>query len=294
MKHILYSTESDFLVEEKLDSFPDQDIRRIEDLIADEITDCLFSTSLSDKSQGFFPNTSEILMELFSLAEEALENIFGSVLLSKVIDDDGATIYEETFKLKEILENRRDREQGIVDSGKVILSMLTNFLKKGIWQIGLQRDDGIILTDISKYPQPIKNLNRYIWQDSTGLYEPIIWFGLKNENPDECWTLDRSLKNFDVLDIYENPYTQKITQIKRWNNFWFCSFWTLDWNSLFNYKGDEYIVWMFNECGMDEPIEEFNNVRDSCPINLDENDSLENVIHKIEDLFIMKQKVFTI
>jgi hypothetical protein len=189
----------------------------------------------------------------------------------------------------EIVEDRENREQGIIDSGQVIIEMLRNFLKEGIWQYGLQRDDGAILTDITQWPKHTADRRDVIWRDSSGLLEPIIWFGLRDESPIECWMLDRSSKKFDLLEVYENPYSRETLNVERWHLFWFCSFWDLDWNALFDNSGNTHIIWMFAECGMDEPVEEFNAVRNSCPIELDKNDKAENIVLKIDRFFIDTQ-----
>lgn len=189
----------------------------------------------------------------------------------------------------EIIENREDTEQGTIDVGQVIIVMLTNFLTEGIWQYGLQRDDGTILTDISQWPKHKTDGINIIWEDQNGFLEPIIWFGLKNESPMECWTLDKSPEKFELLEVYDNPYSHKTRLVERWRLFWFSSFWSLDWNALFDNSGYAHITWMFAECGMDEPVEEFNAVRDSCPIELDKNDTSENIICKLERLLVDKQ-----
>jgi len=54
---------------------------------------------------------------------------------------------------------------------------------------------------------------------------------------------------------------------------------------LFDDNGDCYITWMFYECGMDEPEDEFYAVRDSCLIKLDENDRSVSMIRKIDEFF---------
>lgn len=290
MKCCIYSDESDFKVEAELNSIQELDIDSIEEYLSDAISDCLFSSALSEKSQGFFPDPWEIETELFSQARTCLEHDCGIKIFAKVIDDNGVTISNESFDLGEVIENRRDREQGTIDSGSVIIAMLTNFLDEGIWQYGLQRDDGTILTEICQWPNHVPDEKGFVWQRSNGLLEPIIWFGLKNESPIECWTLGRSSRNFDILQVYDNSYAKNTLDVERWHLFWFCHFWALDWNALFDNNGDAHITWMFAECGMDEPSDEFNAVRDSCPIKLSENDTATEILQKIDQFFADKQK----
>lgn len=291
MKHYIYSNEPGFEFEQEVDSLEFSDIEDfINDFFSDEIEDAIHSTTLSEKSQGFFPDTRGIETELFNEARMLLEQRFGGKIFGQVVDDNGAIVSNQAIDVfNEIIEDRESREQRFVDSGALIIGMLTNFLKEGVWQYGLQRDDGTILTDISQWPKHTTDGTDVIWQDSDGLLESIIWFGLKNEAPIECWTLDKSPAKFELQEDYKNSSGEKRV-VERWCWFWFCNFWTLDWNALFDNHGNVHIIWMFAECGMDEPVEEFNAVRDSCPIELDENDKAENIIHKIEQLLIDKQR----
>jgi hypothetical protein len=292
MKYYIYSNELGFEFEEEVDSLEFSDIEDfVNEFFSDEIEDAIHSTTLSEKSQGFFPDTREIETELFNEVRMLLEQRFGGKIFGKELDDNGVIASNQAIDaFSELINDREEREQGIVDTGALVIAMLTNFLNEGIWQYGLQRDDGTILTDISQCPKHTTDGTDVIWQDSDGLLEPIIWFGLKNEDPIECWTLDKSPEKFELLKLYDNPYATETRLVERWHNFWFCTFWNLDWNALFDNNGNTHITWMFAECGMDEPVEEFNAVRDSCPIQLDENDTYENIIRKIEQLLIDKQR----
>ncbi len=93
---------------------------------------------------------------------------------------------------------------------------------------------------------------------------PFLWFGL--DQPIDIWSLPF---------ISYNEYTS-------WKTIWFPDFWDLDWNAILNNSGENFIIWMFAELGMDEPVEERDSVRDSCPIILSEDDTLESVIEKIK------------
>lgn len=291
MKCYLYSNDPGFKFEQEVDSLDFSDIESfVDESFSDEINDCIFCGALSKNSQGFFPDPYAIETELFSQAKARLEQRFGGKIFGKAIDDKGVMVSNRSIDVfNEIIEDRENREQGIIDSGQVIIEMLRNFLKEGIWQYGLQRDDGAILTDITQWPKHTADGRDVIWHDSSGLLQPIIWFGLRDESPIKCWMLDRSSKKFDLLEVYENPYSHETVNVERWHLFWFCSFWTLDWNALFDNSGNAHIIWMFAECGMDEPVEEFNAVRNSCPIELEKNDKAENIVLKIDRFFIDKQ-----
>lgn len=293
MKHYIYSSEPGFEFEQEVNSFEFSDIESIvEELLDNEINDCIFTVNpLAKKRQGFFPDPWIIQTELFSQARACLERRFGGKIFAKVIDDNGVALSNKSIDIfSEIIEDRASREQGIVDSGQMFIEMLRNFLKEGIWQYGLQRDDGTILKDISQWPRHAAGGADLIWEDSNGVLQPIIWFGLEFENPIECWTLDKSPKRFELLEVYENPYACNTQSVERWHLFWFSTFWHLDWNALFDNNGNTHIVWMFAECGMEEPVEEFNIVRESCPIDLAEDDTVRSIVRKIDQLFLYKQR----
>lgn len=111
-------------------------------------------------------------------------------------------------------------------------------------------------------------------------FSPVIWFGLNGEPPMDCWCIDISDERFSAMP-YAEPYN-----VERWKSFWFNHFWTFDWNVLFNHEGEGVITWMFAECGMEEPEEEFDAVKKCCPIKLCEDDSKAILSKKISDFFV--------
>jgi hypothetical protein len=290
MKCLIYSNETDFKTEADIESIDDLDINWIENYLSDEIYCCLSSSTLLEKSKGFFPDTGEVECKLFEEATACLKRICGKNVFVDVIDDGGVTILTEEFDTSQVVENRAIREQGTIDAGSVIIKMVKNFLEEGLWQHGLRKSDGTILTDISEWPKPVLGEKGLVWQDALDDFlEPVIWFGLKDEDPIECWTLSRFSRNFDIQKVLDNPYEKKPHEVERWNTFWFCNFWDLDWNAIFNNDGYNYITWMFAECGMVEPYDEFVAVRNSCPIELSKNDTSKEIIRKIEQLFAPNQ-----
>lgn len=292
MKYHLYCQESGFEFEHEVDSLEASEIRNIvAELFSDEIYDCIiFSNPLAKKCQGFFPDPWAIETELHGIAKANLKKRFGGKVFVKTIDNEGDVISNRPVGVfDEIIEDIEEREQGTINTGRVIIEMLKCFLKEGIWQYGFQRNDGTILTDTSQWPKHAEDGAGFIWQDSKGVLQPVIWFGLKNESPIDCWTLDKTTHRFDLLEVYDNPYSRNTRSRERWNLFWFSTFWELGWNALFDNNGDTHITWMFEECGMDEPSEEFYAVRDSCPIELSEKDTVAETIRKIDQFFADKE-----
>ena len=51
---------------------------------------------------------------------------------------------------------------------------------------------------------------------------------------------------------------------------------------MFAGNGETFTTWMFAECGMEEPLMEM--VREKCPVVLNEEDSNQELLMKIEQL----------
>ena len=297
MKIKIYSTVSEFSAEEMVDVADAKDTDSIlevameilDSALVDYISDCFDEIPLSKKSMGFFPDPESIGEELRKQLTKCIESKLGNKLFIDVIDNSEITIATEAIDTAKTLNDEFEREQGYIYVGKIVLIMLKNFLINGVWQYGLRRGDGTILTDIHDWPKPESDGNSYTWHDSQGFLEPIIWFGIKNQSPIECWTIDKSPRNFELLKVNGIYNEDSVTEVERWNTFWFSSYGVLDWDRLFDNDGYCYIVWMFYECGMEEPEDEFYAVRDSCPIKLDGNDGSESMIRKIDEFFITTQ-----
>ena len=297
MKMIIHSSVSDFSAEEMIDVADAKDTDSIievakeilDSAMADDISDCFDEIPLSKENVGFFPDPELIGEELCKQLSKCLESKLGKKLHIDVIDDNEITIATEAIDTAKTLNDEFEREQGYIYVGKIVLIMLKNFLINGVWQYGLRRGNGTILTDIHDWPKPESDGNSYTWHDSHGFLKPVIWFGIKNQSPIECWTIDKSPRNFELLKVNGNYNEDSVTEVERWNTFWFSSYGVLDWDRLFDNDGYCYIVWMFYECGMEEPEDEFYAVRDSCPIKLDGNDGSESMIRKIDEFFITTQ-----
>lgn len=295
MKIKIYSKMSDFYIEEAIDAADAEDAilevanEAIDNALVDDISDCFDEIPLSKESKGFFPDLESISEELCKQFTQCIESKLGKRLFIDVIDDNEITTATETIDIANTLSGQFECEQGYIYVGKLALIQLNNFLINGIWNYGLRCEDGRILTDVLDWPKPVSDRDSYTWHDSQGFLEPIIWFGLKNQSPIECWTLDKSPRNLELLKVNGNHDEDSVTEVERWNTFWFNSYGILDWDTLFNDKGYSYIIWMFYECGMEEPEDEFYAVRDSSPIKLDEKDRSDSLIRKIDELFISKQ-----
>lgn len=191
-----------------------------------------------------------------------------------------------------IFKEREQCELGTVDGAQLALDMMRNFLIQGRWHYGLISDDGIIIEKREEWPSYPKQSDGSIrWiKDGKECY-PIIWFGIDGQKPIECWTL-YNRKNIRSTKVYFGGNGTKKNQ-EVWKHFWFCEFWAMDWNILWNYD-EAAITWAFCECGMDEPIDEFCKVKSECPIELVQDDSTEEILAKVRDYCYYMQKKYVL
>jgi hypothetical protein len=300
VEYYIYSNEPGFEFEKEVydtgdfDDFDVFDLSVVEgcfsNFFIDEIQEAIYSSSMRKRSQGFFPDPWQIQSDLFNDVCSNLEKRLGKRIFAKKVDDDGTIIPSEPIDLSGLIAQRSQIENGIIDAGELIIAMLKNFLTNGRWQYGFQCSDGTIIADVSDWPEPIIETDTPTWKVGDEPLNPVVWFGLKDEVPIECWTLDKSPERFDLLKLYNSPSTTEPSLIERWNSFWFNGFWAIDWNALFDNNGDAHITWMFAECGMDGPDGEFVSVKEACPIDLDRNDTSKDIMHKIDYFFLEKWK----
>ena len=218
-----------------------------------EVTDELL-WSYEPVACGYFPEPWRWGEAAYSATKEYIHANANSIQIYAVEQRDNVEIGDQ-IELRmdipsimcEILDNRSQCEQESIDSGEVMLKSLTKFLSQGVWQYGFHS------------------------LDDNGASEPILWFGLPGEAPIDCWSLSKATTFFD-------------SENESWKWFWFCDFWTFAWDILM-VDGDIYTTWMFTECGMDEPP--IDPVRQSCPIELNENDTNEELLAKVEQ-FVLK------
>ena len=181
-------------------------------------------------------------------------------------------IEEKTISLVniyiELLIHREGCEWGTVDETDLKLHKLKCFLNKGKWHFGLRSQDGKILTNHCEWLKPEDKDNLASWRLGGSELIPIVWFGLDDDPPIDCWTLFR----------------------EGWNDFWFN-----EYSDAFIYdccfkNGDWISEYWIAECGMDVPYEEFKKVRNNCPILLNSDDSDDELINKIVSFIYSKHK----
>jgi hypothetical protein len=239
-----------------------------EGILDDYFAECILERAkitVGNTPRGLFNNAqSDVDDCLYAECDRLVENhVIGKLQYIEKKDSSHYSYKSTVLSIPPKLYNfGRDCEQSYVDGGDVILRQCKEFLQQGVWQIGFCNGKELI-SDINLFPL----LQGGQWFSHSGeLCVPVIWFGLRDQKPINIWSLPTD-KNSDF----------------DWKSFWFNDFWTMDWNALFGGYDDCYTVWMFCECGMEEPEEDFLRVKTQCPIDLSINDSSKQLLDKIQE-----------
>jgi hypothetical protein len=290
MAHLIYCRERGFEFEVEAESLS---IDNITEALVDVFDGFIFDELEKEGESpcGFFPNPDEISSIFYRNIRKRLHQKFASIPVhGKPLAADAAitstVLIDIDSVIDGLIEQRQGYEQSCIDAGEVIIRKLKNFLNAGIWQFGLRKEDGSVLSDARQWPEPITDGCSASWTRPKEKMSPIIWFGMQDNAPLECWSLTLDAKMFEQID-YDADST-KNKPIERWKSFWFCPFWSFDWDELFDHCGDTYIFWMFFESDMDEPCEELEKIRKSCPIKLASTDSRDELTRKITSFFTRK------
>ncbi len=293
MRHVVVYSQEGEETEREVSSL---DLDDVEEALADLFDDAIYANVDAEQGWpcGYFPDPNKILSAVYSSVRKRLHERFASLSVCvRTIETDGCITgtspLDSVALIDRAVDAPEDSEKGYIGTGSVIIRMLTQFLNRGIWQYGLRNGQGDVLCDVWQWPKPNMDGGIPSWRGPTGLLlSPVIWFGLENESPIECWSLSLDPKQFEKLNLYEYPCSTAPRPVERWQSFWFCTFWCFDWNALFENRGCAYSTWMFAECGMAEPADELNRVRQACPITLDDADTGEALTEKINEFFVSR------
>lgn len=266
--------------------------RTLEDMLYFMVDDILFEELTKEaqyaKPQGVFRDPDKEAEIIFNAARERVERR-GQALKIHVtpIKNSNSRISSSRDGLqiiRKILDQRYVSEQLYCDIGPVFIEKLRRFLIQGRWHVGIMKKSSYEKPHFLEiFPEP--SINKHLFEKSTSQqHEPAIWFGLKGDEPISCWALHRSSFLMMQQLSLKTPYSRAPYWTDNWKLFWFSFFWGFDWNILFDYGGDHYITWMFAECGMEEPVQEMDLVRRSCPIALNNDDDTNSLLKKISTI----------
>lgn len=289
-----------------IDSDNSEDIDNIfSDMLDEEIVEALSTKNPCWKIAKGFVNMYELDDDVFKNALDILNNEYENVsvkifyckddCIDAITNDDNINnnlsvkMLLATDIIKDVIEKRYQDTQQYIDTGIVAIQIITNFLIEGYWQYGLRKPNGEIIRNVACWPQPKIENGIAVWEENGETLNPVIWFGLQNKEPEECWSIEDKSSIHQIHEIYVTPISSETEWVEDWKEFWFCKFWCLDWNNILDDGLNIYKIWMFSECGLDEPKLEFDTVRENCPIILLENDSIEQLLNKVNKYCLDKQ-----
>ena len=178
-----------------------------------------------------------------------------------------------------IIPNRKNNEEEFYLSLKNIVDAFTTFIREGVWSYGLRDSRGTIISDKNEWPDPIKENGEVVWIKNGERLNPVLWFGLKGEEPLDEWTISKDDKVFN--DYYGEAW---------WKSFLFPKKRLYNWNILLGENSNYIQSCMFDEFGFKEP----NRIKlvNDCPIYLNdcENNSNKAFKDKIDHMFVDKKK----
>lgn len=211
------------------------------------------------------------------------------VRVYRAVDSDERKELVASFTMSEVFAHVFERayecEYGFTYNVRVAVRQLGNFLNRGAWQYGLIDPTGKVLTDLRQWPVPrIQNDGNVKWSDASGSYKAVVWFGLEGEAPIECWKL------YERVGVVHMQYEVDHRNVEPddWKYFWYGNDgfppYEMIWDKAYMY--DYWVV----EVGIDMPYDEFEKVRNSCPIQLSQDDSTEEMVRKVAVYCLRMQK----
>ena len=238
----------------------------IQDYVYEVTSEVLYD--YEPKPNGHFGWHGDYAEEAYSAMRQYIdankENTFLSVLLDNGESKELAIDIPQM--MQGVITNISESENFGFNGLSFKTQSLEKFIEQGSWQYGLKNFANKVIFDSSVWPKPVVDNESIIWKDDTGEYLPIIWFGLLDEEPIDCWSLCANAELFNAAEDREN-----------WQYFWFNE----DW-------GIEEDEWYYHvEGGIYYPAIE--PVIQSCPIALSERDSNEDVLRKVEQYVLKKQ-----
>jgi len=208
--------------------------------------------------------------EIFNSIEN--KNVYGERL-----DSEGKILERiEIYNVDDWIEGIQATEQTTIYAIDTALNVLGNFLNQGFWQEGLIDENGIIYKHINKWHHEASKNGEIRWSVDGTKTQPILWFGVKDETNEDCWTI-RGHKNL------QNSNEEFLDHLAiRWE------FGDLNWE-VFNmdYSADYIWSWIA-ETGIDDlevtnkAIEVFEN----CPIKIMGSDDFNSIEKKLNQYFI--------
>ena len=234
-------------------------------------TFCVAVDEFSYRTNGTF-NIEEIGNMFYPVFKECIDREYSDAQIAVTISDTDHT-KNETIEfplavfLKEIIDDRGASETYDCDIGNIVEDSLNDFENRGRWHFALIGSSNNMLKDANKWPAPLVTEEDVKWETESDSYEPLIWFG-NSDQPTKPWTIEREdygdLSFWFESELYD--LLSKIVEAGSRGSF------------------EVFCVWYIYECDREGP--DMDKIREKCIIELDENDTNENVKTKINKLFL--------
>ena len=201
---------------------------------------------------------------LYDAAKAYIRSCEVRVTVSSANKDDSPEPIEIDIKtiLEDMIEDRSSCEQWDCDVGSEVESLMNRFMEGASWHTGFRTKAGILRSENAGSTISFDSTSGQ-WSDNGEIVLPILWFGY--DEPAERWTID---ENIDVFEF----------------SFWFAD---NENDSLYRVVHDSdngcFDIWYFAECGRWFPV--ISEIRENCPIMLEEFDTAEIIKEKINTYF---------
>ena len=209
-----------------------------------------------------------LLEQIVEAGKEFIRSKTSSIIV-KVDELDEQDNVLNTFKislsaiLQDQVELRCQDEGGACVAGRFVEHSLFKFVERGQWQFALVRN-GEYLVDPSEWPVPIIHNNCCVWKFGENEFEPEMWFGVPNQAPLDIWKAKAASEKNESIWFEED-----------------------EWSILAKIIGDYddyFMTWYFPECGNSVP--DIDEIKNTCPVSWDANDSDESLKSKISSYMI--------
>ena len=188
----------------------------------------------------------------------------------RVVDDRCENCYHIEIPSAEILESiineRTECDNQYGDLCSLIEKKSMEFQKQGYWQYGFIEKGGDVIVDRANWPIPVKHGEVVEWINNGMQYFPILWFGLREQPPEELWVLGGPNFDEDALEFWKSDSDSAA-------------------ESIVPDFGDPFGMGYWRvECGCTTPnIEE---ILLKCPIKIESDDSVGDILNQINEVVL--------
>ena len=174
--------------------------------------------------------------------------------------------YDMEPLLKHTVSIMSDNENLEICVGEAIIRGMERYVISASWHYGMIDQSGQLVYNLDWFKE-LSNLNNGKNNYEDKHLQPIIWFGLEREKPEDGWILNTK---------EDNEAT--------WQDFWLCDDSAQNWiNSVPDACDfDPFLTWMVDECALDLPS--LLDVLQTCPIQVDKDDHYHTLSQKVREI----------